>query len=362
MAKRKLLWVLKDMGGFGANAPIIHEAKSRGHEVVLIAEGLAAGRCKAAGLDLWFQGTVNFRDFPFTVDAVEALGGIKPNAVICGMGSPINLEKRFGFTVNALAVHPNAKVRPKLVSVSDFWGSATRGTTKTDLALVIDEADAEITRLHVGTDTPVVVVGNHAVRTEMLAIPDEVVDQRNALLAKAGTLILFAGGGGDYTTAELKFLIECLKRTPGRWGLIPRFHTKWVDVRKPDGETYGEEWQRIVSELGDRVCDIFASNGDAVAAVCHATVSGFSPLMTTALDSGRRAISLVTPETRASLKRQATIERHPLAAPGLVVEVSEARDLSPYIYGDPPAEERGRRYLKPLDAAKACDEIEKLLE
>lgn len=352
------LSVMKDMGGAGAGIPLVVDAKRRGHTAHVIAEGLAADRVKKAGIDLWFQGTVNFREYPFTLDARAVLRRMNPQAVICSMGSPINLEQEFGYA----AKDPNLDHKVKVIHASDFWGSATRSSVQPDLVLAIDEIDASAMRRYLGPDVMVVDVGNHAVKPEPIAIPADIENQRDELLDKFGTVILFAGGG-DYTTAELKLLKECLAKTPGSWVLVPRLHPKWVNVRKPGSEeTYGQEWTRILAELGDRVAEIKSPNGDAVAAACHVTVSGFSTLMTTALDAGRTAVVLDTPETRASFKAQTKIfEEYPLVEPGIAPKVNEPTDLSAWLGDWRPPLALVRKFLKPLDPAKAVDAIESVV-
>jgi len=356
--KLTIVDVMKDMGGAGVGIPVATEMKRRSYALHPIAEGLAAGRAKAAGLDLYFQGTVDWRAKPFTLDAAKVLAKIFPREsdralgrVVCSMGSPIHLEELFGLAAIGLGI--------PLINRSDFWGSATRSSARPDLVLAIDEIDACAMREYLGPDAKIAVVGNHAVRPEPIEIPPAVKEQQDRLLGRFGTLILFAGGG-DYTTAELKLLKECLAKTPGAWALVPRLHPKWVNTPKPGSEeTYGEEWRRILADLGDRITNISSPDGDAVAAACHVTVSGFSTLMTTALDHGRIAIALDTPETRASFKSQTKIfEEYPLIRAGIVPKISAPTDLSAWLGGREPPASVVHRFLKPLDVATAADAIE----
>lgn len=355
MAPQPLLFVdvMKDMGGAGVDIPIIREANRRGHKEIAITEGLATTPCRNAGIKPFFAGPVNFQDTPFSVDALRLLQLIKPDTVVCSMGSPINLEELFGIAANEIGI--------RLIHQSDFWGSATRSEARPDLVLAIDEIDAGAMRRYLGPDARVVDVGNHAVKPEPITIPPDVERQRNELLARFSAIIHFVGGG-DYTTAELKLLKECLAKTPGSWVLIPSLHPKWVNVRKLGSEeTYGQEWTRILAELGDRVAEIKSQNVEAVVAACHVTVSGFSTLMAIALDAGRVAVALDTPETRASFKKQTKLfEEYPLIEPGLAMKVSEPTDLSAWLGDWRPPLTLVRQYLKPLDPAKAMDEIERV--
>lgn len=352
--------VMKDMGGAGGGIPIVTEANARGHEEIVITEGIATARCRAANIEPLFAGPVNFQETPFSMDARRLLELLGPDAVVCSMGSPINIEQTFGYAANSCGI--------PLIHRSDFWGAATRSCAAPDLVLAIDSVDETITRTFLSADeggrpreiTKIVAVGNHAISAlQQLVIPDDVREKMENLKRRFGIVLLFAGGGGDYTTAELQLLKRCLAKTAGSWVLVPRFHPKWMEVKKPEGGTYGEEWRGILGDLGDQVVYVETPVAEAVASLADATIAGFSTLMTSAVYAGKCAISLATSETRASLKRQTRIARHPLVGPGLVTEITEPSDLTPNLESRPPRA-LVEQYLKPLDAVKACDEIEKL--
>lgn len=287
MAKRKLkmLFVSKDMGGAEMGVPLAEAAREAGHEVLLAVEGLAADRFifktieGPAGTKLEvkrfspvFKGTVDFRDIPFTLDAEALVRKTNPDIVVVTMGSPINIEDLIGAAANAC-------IRP-LAAVSDGWGSLTRPKKCTaNLMLTLDEVDADIAQANFTHSFETVIVGDHAIRKlRTLKISDEIRQKMDALKRERGRVILFAGGGSDYTTPEIALLVQCLKKTPGNWVVVKRYHPKHAERKAPDGRTYREVWDENFAELGDRAIELPTNEGDAVAALADATVSGFSTM------------------------------------------------------------------------------------
>ncbi|MDO8500037.1 MAG: hypothetical protein Q7S66_05310 [bacterium] len=318
-------------------------------------EGLATARYRAKGFIPYFEGTVNFEDQPFEFDAEALVREINPDTVIVTMSSPINIEDSIGLAANNFGI--------PLITVSDYWGSLTRAKKcKADLMLAIDDADADIARRHFIHTFDIAIVGNHAIQTLRKLAPSAEIKQKMAELKHHfGTIMLFAGGAVDYTTPEIKLLAECLKKTPGSWGLIKRYHPKHAERITTDGRIYRAVWDAEFAEFGDRVMELPTKEADAVASMADCTVSGFSTLMTSAVGSYRPVIALITPETIASLKAQTTLNRYPLSTAGLVPEVAEPCDLTPLLRQKPEAE-LINSILKPYDPALALAEIEKLLK
>lgn len=357
MVERKLrmLFASKDMGGAEMGVPLAEAARANGHLVLPVLEGLAAARYEAKGFapKPEHKGSVNFIDEPFDFDAKLLLEEINPDVVIVTMGSPINIEDLIGAAANAC-------MKP-LAAVSDTWGSLTRAKKSTaNLMLTLDDVDSDIARKNFSHPFETVVVGDHAIRKlRTLKISDEIRQKMDALKRERGKVILFAGGGADYTTPEIALLKECLKMTLGSWVVIKRYHPKHAERISPDGRPWGKVWDEMFAEVGDCAIELPTKEGDAVAALADATVSGFSTMGRTALGSYKSAVALVTPETRASHKAQTTIERWPPAVMGLAPEVSEPCDLTPIIERRPSPDEVNRR-LKPYDPAVALAAIEKL--
>ena len=76
------LFVSKDMGGANVAIPLARLTSEASYRRVVIAEGLAADRYEDAGLRLYFKGTTNFSDEPFSLDARGIVERLKPTVVV----------------------------------------------------------------------------------------------------------------------------------------------------------------------------------------------------------------------------------------------------------------------------------------
>lgn len=351
--KRKFLIVSKDNGGAAVGVPLALEAKTE-HEVVAEVEGLAAKRYKAAGIDLRFQGTENFQEEPFSVDAARAIEKIKPDAIITTLGDPIYLEREFGRAANLLG-------KP-LIFLEDLWGCHCRSDAQPDLVLTPDANGESILRKNFGSGVPAAIVGHHEVRSARdLKIPGDLYLKMTELKARYGAVLLCVGGG-PYTTAELNLLKQCLEKTPHSPALIFRPHPKWAKVESPSGLPFGTVWQDMLRDLGDQVQEVETSVPAAIAALADATLSGFSTMLITTVVYQRSAISLATAETRADMKRQLSVDQYPLAASGLIREIARPEDLMPYLEGPKPSREAIHECLKPYDPRLALSAVVEFLD
>lgn len=344
--------------------PLVEIAVEAGHDVSLVLEGLAAknydkliaylNQVEKPNPLVLFRGTVDFRDFPFTLDAEALVKKVNPDIVVVTMSSPINLEDQTGKAANDLG-------KP-VVALNDFWGGLTRAkTAKADLMLGIDETDLAAAHRHFKHNYKSAVVGNHAVNKARLLSPSpEIFEKMADLKRRFEKVILFAGGGPEYTGAEIELLVGCLEKTPGSWVVIKRYHGKHANRTAQDGRTWREVWDSQFAPLGNRAIELPTPEGDAVAALSDSTISGFSTMMTTAVCSYKAAIALVTQETRKSLKAQTTLGRYPLAMTGLVPEIVVPTNLTPFLI-DTPDQKTVDYWLKPYDPAFALAAIENLL-
>jgi len=299
-----LLFVSKDMGGANVGIPLVRLAIESGYKEVVVAEGLAAGKYEDAGFRLYFKGTVNFSDEPFSLDAERVVQKLEPSAVVTTLGVPIYLEQEFGFAANHLGI--------PLVFLEDFWGVHIRSQAKPDLVLSIDQRASEIARERYGSVPTIAVVGNHAVSNALrLEVPSELQEIVGGLRRKFGR-VLVCTVYGTHGSKQIQLLKECLNKTPD-WVLIPRFHPKMVNLPGPTGKTFGDEWHELLEELGERVVYVESKVSDPLVGLADATLSDFSTMLTTSLAFGRPAISVVTPEVRETMKQEIGFTSHPLS-------------------------------------------------
>jgi len=301
--------------------------EDEGNYVRIIAEGLAAAEFKKGDIPLYFEGTRNFQDEPFSLsrDLVLKLFfgavGPRPNVdvVVSGSSSPINLERQFSQIARSLGV--------PVVALEDFWGGHLRLDVKPDLLLCLDEY-AEKLALERHGSIRTAVVGNHGVSREINPSPKALEFFSKFRSGKFRLVLSFFGGGTDCTSAEISMLVESLKLTSfSDWCLIPRLHPKLKDTKHPSGSTWGEVWRKELSVFGDRLIWADHLSTEDVVVLGNVLFAGFSTTLTTAAVAGKRAISLWPPETRASLRKQTGLDQVPLVALGCARQITKPKDL-----------------------------------
>ena len=355
MAKRKVLFVSKDMGSGSVLVPVAKIMKSD-HDVVIIAEGLSVSRWRKEGFDFYFQGTTDYRDEPFTVDAAALLKRLKPDVIIAGLSSPINLEERFTSAANILGI--------PVVWLNDFWGGSARNNASPDLIFAIDHIDEKIVKENPRfAKVRVSISGNLALNAlENFSAPEDVARRMNELKKP---VILLAGGGAS-TTSVIEILVESLRMTPGDWTLVPRLHPKHAKRQGPDGRTYGEIWNGLLAEFGERVVEVPTDNADAIAMLADITVSPFSTLLLPSMAARKIPISVCTPEMIKDMKAQNGLTRYPLVEAGAVLEIAKPINMKTVAEGA--AREllvkNQDEYLKtaqPFDSRRVSQEILSLI-
>ncbi|MFY9462469.1 MAG: hypothetical protein WAP51_04690, partial [Candidatus Sungiibacteriota bacterium] len=328
------------------------------HDVVIIAEGLSVSRWRKEGFDFYFQGTTDYRDEPFTVDAAALLKRVKPDIVVTGLSSPINLEEQFTSAANILGI--------PVVWLNDFWGGSARNNARPDMIFTIDHIDEKIVK-----ENPrfakvwVSISGNLALNAlENFSAPEDVARRMNELKKP---VILLAGGGAS-TTSVIEILVESLRMTPGDWTLVPRLHPKHAKRQGPDGRTYGEIWNGLLAEFGERVVEIPTDNADAIAMLADITVSPFSTLLLPSVVAKKIPVSVRTPEMVKDLEAQTGLTHYPLVEAGAVIEMAAPRNIKSLVDNAITADlltEGQAKYLtkaKPFDSRRVSREILSLVE
>ena len=340
----KLLVVAKDLGGGAVVAPLCRLALDRGDEVVAVVEGLAPVEFTKLGVPIYFQGTPNFSEFPFSLDAGKLINHVKPDAVVISLGSPINLENQFGLAAN--------KAHRPLVFLEDCHGAHVRTGAKPELILTVDAHAADLaTKAH--QTAQVAVVGHPGVPSagEVLGIRDNFLSD---IKHSGKRVYAYVGGDPGATEEQLKLLVNCLAMTRGDWCLVYRFHPKWVGVVNPDsGRTYGKEWEEILSTLGDKTLRDLTGSGRCLVASADVALADFSTLLTTAVCCGKTAVFLETPAVIQSMKIATGLVHFPLVEMGLAHRVSDPVDLG--LLKLPSVDNLAM--LRPYDPAVAYEQI-----
>lgn len=352
----KILFATKDIGGTRPVVALAFEAKKRGHEIYVVAEGKGIPQWNAAGITPNIIGSDDPITNPWMLDVEELFADVRPDVVVCGQSSPINYEDVIGIRANMLGV--------PLISATDFWAGVRRTKAIPDLLLVLDEVDARLAEDTLAERSGkisgfnIVIVGN-ASYPSTSHVSEGVKTAMADLHKRFDMIFMYAGASPEPTTAELTLLIGCLEKTYGNWCLIPRFHPKYAGAtRGKSDRPYSELWEDMLLHFGDRIVSVpEAESSDQLAGFCDLTLSGFSLSSIPAVVAAKPVVSLWTPETRASLLAQSNLDEFPLSELGCAVKIESSVPLN----GIDPAPFENRAKLKPFDAKLAFDAIEKLV-
>lgn len=348
----RILMVTKDIGSANVISPIAKLAREAGNEILLIVEGLAAKEMDNIGIPFYFRGTENFMTEPFSIDAHAVVKRLKSldgglNCVITGLSAPINLEQEFGLTANELKV--------PLVEIECFWGDSIKSKAIPQIIFTLDESVTPVLKNR-HPKSEILVAGNPGVvHVENISPHPEIAELRK----KYDKLICYAGGG-ENTSLEISFLLECLKQTKGNWCLIFKPHPKYAKLDDPKhrGKKYLEVWEGMLSILGDRLArNLYSMKADDVVCSTDMTIASFSTLLTTGAVAGKTAISLWLPSTKKELFEETGLLQVPIVTLGCAHEVSEPIDLASL---SPPAEQNLKKIV-PYDPEFVLGKIKELI-
>lgn len=339
--------------------PTAQLALERGHEVLLVVEGLAADRFQEAGFfnsdskaKLVLKGPEDHRETSFAVDAKSVLMKLRPDVVVATMSFPDSLEVVFGKAANELGI--------PLVLLEDYWGGHKRlSTAKPDVLIAVDEYAQTLAEGN-QQNYRIVIAGNPTVFDPNQAeISAEVRERVEGLRAKFGRVFIFAGGAPEQMTEELKLLIKCLRLTKD-WCLIARPHPTVARSEKEPGLKWSEYWNEMLAEFGEQIVSVDCKAGDQLAMLCDATIAGFSMMLNTAASAGRAAISLNTEAGRKELSKTGDFPEVPIVALGCARTLLEPCDLDAAGLMEPIGEENLAK-LRPFDPMIALRAIEDLV-
>lgn len=339
----------KDLGGASVAAPLANIARHCGDEVTVVTEGLAHRAFVEKEIPIFFQGTPNFQEVPFTLNCGALFSRVEPDVVVATEGAPINLEQGIGMESNYFDI--------PLIFLEDTQGGFVRSEAYPDAIIAVDDVGARMAKERYG-EIPIWIAGHPGVPTKEEV--DEITDSALHDFRRHGTrTYAFVGGDGESTSEQIVLLIECLAQTSGDWVLIPRFHPKWVNVTDPkSGKTYGNLWAEMLSSLNGRVVHDPVGDGKKLVASADVSIADPSTLLTTAVCCGKTSVFLETPLVMKEMKKHSGLDVMPLVELGCAHRVAEPTDLSLL---EPPFPE-SLEYLKPYDPELAYRHIIELVE
>lgn len=339
----------KDLGGASVAAPLASIARYCGDEVTVVTEGLAHRAFMEKEVPIFFQGTPNLNEVPFTINCTGLLCHVNPDVVIATEGAPINLEQELGMTANALDI--------PLIFLEDTQGGFVRNGACPDAIITVDDCGSRLAKEEYG-EIPVWVAGHPGVPSaeEVQEITDCAL---NDFRAHGTRTYAFVGGDADSTGEQLELLKQCFAITQGDWVLIPRFHPKWVNVTDPaSSKTYGNLWAEMLLPLGDRVVHDPVGDGRKLVASADLSLADPSTLLTTAVCCGKTAVFVETPAVMREMKKYSGLDVMPLVELGCAHRVDRPMDLSEL----GPPESESLASLKPYDPTVAYQYIQALVK
>lgn len=227
---KKVLIVTKDIAEFNNYQGITRELTMKGRGVIIIPEGLSATRWHERAQEWRTDGSMRIiwglppeelreKNTLMRHDIIPqvALALLRPDIVMTGLASPINLGEKFGLAANALDI--------PLGFVEDLWGVHTRSTAKPNFVCTLDAYGQSLIEKYYGGTVQSFVTGAPADDALLSVEPHPEVE---AVVKKTPYTVLIAGQD-HATTPLLAGLISALEEI-GNYTIIPRFHPKWLAV------------------------------------------------------------------------------------------------------------------------------------
>ncbi|MDO8667868.1 MAG: hypothetical protein Q7K35_02085 [bacterium] len=330
--------------------PIAIEAKNRGHEVCVAAEGAGVFLWFQAGLKPFFIGAPSSDIIAPVFDAGAFLKNVRPDAILMEFPFSVNIAKDVGLEANKRGI--------PVILIEDYWAVSKRLCgIRLDLILTIDEYAKKIAEETTLWRIPVKVIGNHAVSDiKKYSTPDKVLEILSEARRRFDELFVYIGG--NVAEADLKLLVSSLLLTPGNWGLIPCYHPNYKDrIEDVSGKKCFEIWDELLDPIHNRIVRCDSGTSDDLAILADACFSAFGSSVSTAIRSGKPAVILSTPESDAALKK-VNLEEVPWLALGAVGIIKTPQNIRPFLT---PASEEVRNKFIPLNPKKAADYIEDFL-
>lgn len=341
--------VSKDNGDTKTLLPIVQAARCFGYHVMVFAEGVGVAHYAKEGVATFFSDAPN-PDPHSSFDFVSLFSCVRPHAVLVGFPFPNNLSHQASAAANLKGI--------TLIGVEDNWGGVKRNSEyQYACVLTIDEYAKDLASPFVNPDN-IVIIGNHAIPGAEYHPHSSVSEQMKALRMKFDSIFVY-GGGGEYTTDELRLLVSSLERTPGNWCLIPRYHPNYKKKTAEeigDSRSFEKVWDELLLPIQDRVVRVDEGNSDDMAMLCDAYFSGWGSSMSTAISCGKPTIAVSTEATQKALYEHC-LDVVPAVYIGGAHLLQKTQDISPLLVAPPISVQKN---LFPLNPGRAVDVINRL--
>ncbi|MFA6295383.1 MAG: hypothetical protein WC666_03090 [Candidatus Paceibacterota bacterium] len=320
---KKILVVTKDIMEYAIYQPVVKLLREKGFLVTIVAEGLSLKEWKADGesiiggtplINKWDPETKIRHD----INVVEVFETIKPDVVLTGLGSPINLGESFGLEANRSQI--------KLGYIVDVWGAEARSSAIPNFVCVPDTYSQNLVQRRYENKATCYLTGLPSWDNLKEVSFDENINQFASNFKKR---ILIAGQS-ESTTPLIEGLIKALDDSGDDYLLMPRLHPKFVDRQDLP---IVDKWLRILAKAHGHVLWVPPTTSiQTLMLTATHTVSIYSNALTEAAMLYSLPISWNSDIGRKEMiKELGGIERFPLVDLGCAIEVQSAEDFNKLI-------------------------------
>jgi hypothetical protein len=302
----KILVVTRDISEYLLYSVLVAALRAHGHNVIVVAEGLSLTKWVEAG-EVCVVG----------IHPLSVLSETKPDLVLTGLGSPINLGESFGIGANEFGI--------KLGYIEDLWGVHTHSKALPDFVCTIDrfgQSRIQSYEPYQGKVPRVYITGSPTLdQLSDVKSPGEIfVGARNR------NIVLFVGQD-ESTTPVLEGLVKALNVVNDSYILIPRFHPKRPDL--------SAKWDEILAESLGFVLKMPAQiTTRQIMKIARVTVSCYSTALLEAAVLGSLPVSWTSSIGRGKMREAlGGIERFPLVDSGCAMEVETPEEFQEAVLG-----------------------------
>lgn len=338
-----VLIITKDNAEFQIYQPLTTLLRTRGHRVVIVAEGLSLDKWLALNEPVFGgkgePGAFDKHLCRSDVDVGQILENLMPDLVLTGLGAPINLSEKFGLAANQMGF--------KLGYVIDVWGAESRSKAVPDFICTLDTFGRDKINAwppYMGREPRIYVTGSPAM--------DALLDVKKAgadlevcnLFQDCNVPTVLLAGQDECTTPVVEGLVSALSKVGGV--IIPRFHPKYADR-----DDLAAPWLKTLAKADCEVLWVGSRvTTQELAAEVDYVVSVFSNVLIEAAALGSIPVSWVSDIGRQKMREAlGGLTRFPLVERGCAMEVSSPEEFIERVVLDDASSALG-------EVLHACDE------
>ncbi len=334
--------VSKDIGEYNKFYPIVDalaKDPTQNLNIGIVAEGLSLAKWQAsehAALLVCTDVKADSFDpktlIRLDLDVEKVLSDLKPDLVITGLASPINLGEKFGLAANKAGI--------KLMFVEDLWGVHKRSTAIPDFICTVDSfGERKIFETYRQREKDptrslprVYVTGSPAMDKLEHLKPNPMIGEMFAGIPK-----ILVCGQDESTGPMMEGLVEALEGLNRQYVLFYSFHPKWM--KDPSKVAFSWKWKNSLASvnngLATPVPSMFKSAEEIMPSV-DVVVSIYSTTLCSAAVLGKIAVSWNSEIGKERMKESLAGETvFPLVQLGGAIEVEIPHDFFARVPFDP---------------------------